>query len=302
MNSQQVGFAYGLIAYAMWGSFPLYFHLLADLPAIQVIAQRVFWSAVFCALLLTVLGRWPRAVTALRDKRLMVMLFCSALLVGFNWWVFVFAVGRGEVLASSLGYFMTPLCSVLLARVFLNERMNNYQWFAVALAVVAVVYLLYRIGSLPLVSLALAVSFAFYGLIRKQAKVGPLSGLFVEAMLLTPMALIYLGWLSHNSQNMFFSGEWSVSLLLIFSGVVTALPLLAFAAAAERLSLTIVGFMMYINPSLQFIIAITLLGESVSRDQLVSFALIWLALIVFSVGSVPKRGADKKISKEVLRV
>ena len=293
MNPQQVGFAYAFLAYGMWGSFPLFFHLLADVSPTQVIAQRILWSMVFCAILLTVMRRWPRAVRALKDTKLLLMLLCSALLVGLNWWIYVGAVGRGEVVESSLGYFMTPLCSVALARIFLKEKMNPYQLVAIALAVVGVVYLMAKVGSLPWVSLSLAITFAIYGLIRKKTVVGPLSGLFVETLLLVPLALLYLSWQSHLGTNQFLSEGSKITLLLMSAGVLTALPLLAFAAAAERLSLTVVGFMMYINPSLQFFFAITVLGESINRDQLISFGFIWVALVVFSVGSMPKRKNKK---------
>lgn len=289
MNPQQLGFAYALLAYGMWGSFPLFFHLLADVSPTQVIAQRILWSLVFCAFLLTVLRRWPRAVTALRDGKLLLMLLCSALLVALNWWIYVGAVARGQVVASSLGYFITPLCSVALARLFLKEQMNRYQLIAMFLAAAGVLYFLLQVGRLPWVSLSLAITFAIYGLIRKQTKVGPLSGLFVETLLLMPLALGYLAWQSHLGSNQFLSEGAMTTTLLMCAGVLTALPLLAFAAAAERLSLTVVGFMMYINPSLQFILAITVLGETISSDQLISFSFIWVALIVFSIGSVPKR-------------
>jgi len=302
MNPQRAGFFYGLIAYGMWGSFPLFFHLLADVMPAQVIAQRILWSMVFCTILLTVLGRWPRALAALRDKKLVAMLFCSALLVALNWWIYVAAVGRGEVVASSLGYFLTPLCSVLLARVFLKERMNRFQLAAIVLALMGVAYFVLRLGSLPSVSLALAVTFALYGLIRKKTVVGPLSGLFVETLLLTPIAIAYLLWQSTQGQNQFFSEGPRITLLLISAGVLTALPLLAFAAAAERLSLTIVGFMLYLNPSLQFIAAVTVLGETVNQDQLISFSFIWLALVVFSIGSIPKRQNYTPVGDEVPRV
>lgn len=302
MNPQQAGFGYGLIAYVMWGSFPLFFHLLADVDSAQVIAQRILWSMVFCAILLTVLGRWPRAIVVLKDKKLMSLLLCSALLVGANWWIYVAAVARGEVVASSLGYFLTPLCSVLLARVFLKERMNRFQVAAVALAVLGVLYLLLSVGSLPWVSLAVAVTFGLYGLVRKKTIVGPLSGLFVETLLLVPIATAYLLWQSSQGQNQFLSEGPGITFLLISAGVLTALPLLAFAAATERLSLTIVGFMMYINPSLQFVLAITVLGESINRDQLISFCFIWLALLVFSLGSLPKRRNFSPVGDEVPRV
>ncbi|MGB0866643.1 MAG: EamA family transporter RarD [Granulosicoccaceae bacterium] len=298
MNPQQLGFAYALLAYGMWGSFPLFFHLLAEISSTQVIAQRILWSLVFCALLLTFLRRWPRALTALRDGKLVLMLTCSALLVGLNWWIYVAAVARGEVVASSLGYFMTPLCSVALARIFLKEQMNHYQRVAIALAVVGVLYFVAKIGSLPWVSLSLAVSFAIYGLIRKQTVVGPLSGLFVETLVLAPLALGYLIWQSHLGQNQFVQNGGFITLLLISAGVLTALPLLAFAAAAERLSLTVLGFMMYLNPSLQFFFAITVLGESINRDQLISFCFIWVALIVFSLGSLPRRKATSLTEPE----
>lgn len=293
MEPQRLGFVYGVLAYGLWGCFPLFFALLAHVDSAQVIAQRITWSMVFCALLLTALRRWSRVLRVVRDKRLVARLACTGALVGLNWWIYVAAVARGEVVASSLGYFLTPLVSVLLAHVFLGERMNRFQQSAILLALVGVGYLLVTLGSFPLVAVALAFTFAVYGLLRKQETVGPLSGLFVETLLITPVALGYLLWQSLNGQNQFLDEGLFTTALLVSGGVLTALPLLAFAAAAERLSLTIVGFMMYINPSLQFVLAITILGETVNNDQLISFSFIWLGLLVFSIGSIPRRSSKE---------
>jgi chloramphenicol-sensitive protein RarD len=283
------GLIYGLLAYSMWGVFPLFFHLLREVPSTEVLLHRVIWSFVFVLVILLTIRWQGRLGKVFQNRTLLRGLTLSALLVSFNWLVYIWAVAQGRVVESSLGYFLTPLVSVFLARVFLQERMNPLQGAAVAVAGLGILWLLLRLGYLPWVSLALAISFGLYGLVRKRLDVDTLTGLGVETALLLPVALLYWGYLVMVHNDHFF--QWDgITMLLLASGVVTSLPLLFFASAARRLSLTIFGFMMYINPTIQFFIALYVLGESFSQDQFIGFCFIWVALLLFTFGTIQNRG------------
>ena len=299
MQDNVRGFLYGLIAYSLWGVFPLFFYLLRTVPASEVLLHRIIWSFLFVAAILLLLGWQQRVTAAVTSPALLRGLLLSSFLVSFNWLVFIWAVGNGRVLESSLGYFLTPLFSVFLARVFLAERLNREQAIAILLAVAGVGWLVMRLGALPWVSLALAISFGLYGLVRKRLAVDTLTGLTVETALLTPLALAYWIYLILQQQASFYHAGWSMSLLLIVSGIVTATPLLLFASAARRLSLTVVGFMMYINPSLQFLVGLYVLHEPFSVDQLIGFCFIWSALAVFTAGTIRGRPAAAYRSTDV---
>ncbi len=280
------GLFYGLIAYGIWGFFPLFFSLMRDIDPPQVLMHRVIWSCLFVALLLTLRKAWRPVRQALGNRSILRAMLLSSLLISTNWLIFIYAVSQQQVLSSSLGYFLTPLVSVALALVFLGEKLDRYRAIAIALAAAAIGWQIISLGELPWISLALATTFGIYGLVRKQAPIDTLSGLFVETLILVPVAALYWVWLGQQGSSQFLTRGPDISLLLILSGVVTALPLLAFAAATKRLSLIAVGFMMYINPTLQFLTAVWLFHEPFSQDQLISFSMIWLGLAVFSVGAL----------------
>ena len=279
-----LGFIQGLSAYVLWGFFPLYFHLLRDVPATEVLMHRVIWSFLLVLLVVMLLGRRERLWQALRTPGLRNGLMISSLLISINWLVFIWAVARGRVVETSLGYFITPLVSVFLARVILGERLDRWRQAAILLAALGLAWLVWRLGELPWVALLLALSFGLYGLARKQIAVDTLTGLTVETGLLLPFALAYGLWL--------YADGWPAARpaldgwLLVASGAVTALPLLLFAAGARRMSLSAIGFLMYVNPTMQFLTAVFLLDEPFDRDQLVGFVLIWTALLLFSLGSL----------------
>ncbi len=286
LSQTGLGFIFGLTAYSMWGVFPLFFHLLRDVPSTEVLLHRVVWSFVFVLSALLLIGWRARLWQTLHSSSLVKGLMLSSLLVSFNWLVFIWAVAQGRVVESSLGYFLTPLVSVFLARVFLAEYMNRAQFVAIVFAVVGILWLLLRLGYLPWVSLALAISFGLYGLVRKRLDVDTFTGLTLETGLLLPLAIGYWLYLLFQGQDHFVQSGTTYTWLLLASGLVTSLPLLFFASATRRLSLTAVGFMMYINPSLQFLVALFILGEAFNRDQFIGFCFIWAALIIFSFGSV----------------
>jgi chloramphenicol-sensitive protein RarD len=280
------GLAYGLAAFGFWGLVPIYFKAVASVPALEVLAHRVVWSVVILGLFLTWKRRWGEVAEAVLVTRNLGLLTVTTLLVGANWYVFIWAVANDRVLQASLGYFINPLVNVLLGVVFLRERLSRAATAAVVLAVVGVGWLGVRVGALPWISLFLAFSFGLYGLLRKLTPVKPVPGLMVETTLMAPAAFIYLAATASSGVLYFGTGSIRLDLLLVAAGAVTALPLLWFTAAARLLPLTTVGFLQYIAPTLQMVLAVAAYGEPLTRDHLVTFGCIWTALAIFSADQV----------------
>lgn len=291
---QQLGLVYGLSAYTIWGLFPWYFHFLSHVNPWQVLTQRIIWSFLLVSVMALFIRHWSLIKTAITQRNILLGLLLSSLLIAANWLIFIWAVGQGRVLESSLGYFITPLVSVVLARVFLKESLDIYRLSACLLAIMGVLWLVIQLGVLPWISLSLALSFGFYGLVRKKVPVDSLTGLWVETGILLPFALTWWLWLEWQGQSQLFAENLQTTFLLIFSGALTAAPLLLFASAANRLSLTAVGFMMYINPTMQFLTAVYLLKEPFNHQQLIAFIFIWIALVVFSIGAVRQQNAKNQ--------
>jgi chloramphenicol-sensitive protein RarD len=275
------GVAYALAAYLTWGSFPLFFALFEGVPAWEILIHRVLWSCVFLAGVVSILGRWAAIKLALRAPERLGRVLGCAVLIAVNWGIFIYAVETRQVLQASLGYFLTPLVNVALGYLVLRERMAWPQVLAVLLAAIAIAVQLVSLGEPPWISLLLAVTFGTYGLLRKQVLLDGLSGLFLETLLLFPIALAAIFWLIATGASHFL-GTRDITLLLIASGVATALPLMAFAGAARRLRLATLGFLMYLNPSIQFAVALLVLHEPLSPVQLASFAIIWVGLALYS--------------------
>ena len=280
------GILFALSAYGMWGLFPIYFKSVASVSPFEVLSHRIIWSVIFMALFIAASGRWQELMRNIRQKRLLLNLTVSAILISINWVVFIWSVGQGHILDTSMGYFINPLVSLLLGMVILGERLRIIQWLAVLMAVAGVAYQLILLGSLPWVALVLACSFGTYGLLRKQIVVDPFSGLLIETLILSPFALLYLFWLTQHNELVFLSESVHMSGLLVAAGIVTSVPLICFAAGARRLTLTINGLLMYITPSLTFILAVVVYDEPLHPDRLVTFALIWTGLILFTAEGV----------------
>lgn len=276
------GLGYALVAYGLWGVFPIYWKQVRAVPATEVLAHRVLWSVVFTALLLALLRRLPTVLQTLKNPQLRRTLLLSTSLIAVNWGLFIWAVSVDRVTEASLGYYINPLLNVALARVVLGERLTRLQAAAVGLAACAVVYLTVSLGSLPWVSLVLALTFSLYGLVRKRAPVGALEGLTVETGLAAPFAIAYLAWLGVAGSH--FSSEGTkVTLFLVGAGIATSLPLLAFAAAAHRLRYTTLGIVQYLAPTLQLVTAVLLYGERFTRGHAITFGLIWLAVALYVI-------------------
>ena len=282
VNKPLAGIAFGLLAYGIWGFFPLYFRQLGDIAPMDILANRALWACLFVSLLLSLSGQWEKVRRILGRPQQIAMLSLAALLVGSNWLAFLWAVGQHQVVDASLGYFLTPLVNVLLGLLILKERLNRKELLAIGLALIALANEIISLGGLPWISLFLAATFGTYGLVRKQVPVDALSGLWLETLVMLPICLIYALWQAQDGHTVFVFTEQSTASWLIGAGIITAVPLIAFAAATQRLNLATVGMLMYINPTMQFLTAIYLFGEPLLPGKLLTFGLIWLGLLIFS--------------------
>lgn len=277
------GIGFALSAFVFWGALPIYFKAVAHLPALEVLAHRVVWSIPVLVLFVTVVRGWHGMLAALRDRRTQSLLAASTLLLAVNWLVFIWAINNGRVLEISLGYYINPLVNVALGVVVLRERLGVLSAAAVGLAALGVLNLVISLGALPWASLTLAASFGVYGLIRKTVPLGAAQGLLAETVLLLPFAVAYLLFLAVADRGAFATVDWATDGLLLLAGVVTAVPLVAFAAGARRLDYATVGLFQYIAPSGHFLLAIFLYGETFKPAHMITFALIWLALVIRSI-------------------
>jgi chloramphenicol-sensitive protein RarD len=298
VSTERRGTALGVAAYLFWGLFPLYWPLLEPAGAVEILAHRVVWSLVFVVALLVVARRTAGPLP--RDRRRLSLLALAGVVIGVNWGVFIWAVNNEHVLEGSLGYFINPLVTVALGVLVLGERLRATQWVAVAIATAGVVVLAVETHRPPWIALALALSFGVYGLVKKVVGVGPVAGLTVETAVLTPVALTYLVVLGTSGEASFTDHGADHALLLASTGAVTALPLLAFAAAAAAVPLSRLGLLFYLNPTLQFLIGAFVRHEPISPARLVGFALVWLALAVFTVDSATRRRRDLALPVEAV--
>ncbi|NRA20233.1 MAG: EamA family transporter RarD [Oceanospirillaceae bacterium] len=279
-NEFKQGVLYALCAYTLWGFAPLYFKLIQQIAPLEIIMHRIVWSCVLLFLLVLLTGQVKVVIEVLRQPKKMLWLALTSLLIGVNWLVFIWAVNNDRMLEASLGYFINPLFNVALGMLFFNERLPKFQLFAVALAGFGVVLQLIVYGSIPWVSLSLASSFGIYGLIKKKIQLKAIPSLFIETAILVPFALIYW-WMLESSTANFSLNDLSLNLIIISSGIVTTLPLLAFSAAATRIPYYMLGLFQYIGPSLMFIMAILMFGEELDQSKLTTFGFIWVALLIF---------------------
>ena len=279
MNS---GVLYAALAFAWWGLFPLYFRIVTTVPPAEILAHRIVWSVVFLVLVLALRRQWAWLARVLRQPKVLAVFSASALLLATNWLTYLWAVNNGHVVDASLGYFITPLVNVLLGYTLLHERPRRAQWIALTLATIGVLWLTLAVGRLPWIALVLAASFGAYGLMRKVAVLGPLEGLTLESLLLTPAALLALGFWATQGSGRFPAPDALTNLWLVAFGPITAVPLLLFAAGARRLPLTTLGLLQYIGPTIQFAIGVWVFREPFTATRLVGFGCIWLALLLYS--------------------
>lgn len=276
------GYLYGLAAYSLWGFMPLYIRLLKPSGAVEILAHRVVWSVVFVALLLTVTRGWSFLPGLLRRPRALAGMSAAATLLAVNWGVYIYGVNSGRVVEGALGYFINPLVVVLLGVTVLHERLRAAQWTALAVGAVAVAVLTIDYGRLPYIALTLAGTFGVYGLVKKRLGLPPASGFLVESAVLALPAVGYLGWLAWRAEPTFGQVSAGHTTLLVLVGAATAIPLLFFAEAANRIPLTGLGILQYAAPVLQFAIGVLVFHEPMPPARLAGFALVWLALVIFT--------------------
>jgi chloramphenicol-sensitive protein RarD len=290
----------GVVAYAIWGLFPLYWPLLKPSSAEEILAHRIGWSLLVCLVLLALVRGGARIRALLGEPRRALALVAAAVLIAVNWYVYIWAVNHGHVVESSLGYFVNPLVAVLLGVVVLGERLRRLQWAAVGVSVVAVLVLTLDYGRPPWIAVVLACSFGTYGLLKKIAGMPAVEGLTVETLVLFLPALGYLGWLQADGAGTFGSAGAGHALLLASSGVITAIPLLCFAGAANRLPLTTLGLLQYLTPVLQFVCGLTVFHETMPPARWAGFALVWVALAVFTVEAVRHQRRSLRVAVDAL--
>lgn len=298
LADQKLGLLAAVSAYGVWAMLTLYYAALSHVTPLEVVSNRVVWSLVVVGLFFLVKKRWGEVWPVLRDKKSFRALLFSSVLISINWLTYIWAVTNQQATEASLGYFILPLVNVAMGFVFLSERLSVPQWVAIGLAALAIVLQTIWLGELPMVSLIVALSFGGYGYIRKTVDVGPNLGLLVELVLIIPFALGYLIYLFAIGEAHLFASDTKTNILLILTGFATYFPLLWFSAAAKRLKLSTLGVLQYMNPTIQFLLAVFVLGEALTMEQFVTFCLIWLSVIIYSFDAFKQARRAEKTNKQ----
>ncbi|MCO4322511.1 EamA family transporter RarD [Aliidiomarina quisquiliarum] len=280
------GVFFAAAAYSMWGIAPIYFKAVSQVPALEILAHRVFWSFGLVFLLLVVSKKIKQISAAFKEPKKLALLGLAAMFIACNWFLFIWATTNGFILDASLGYFINPLLNVAIGMLVFGERLRKLQWVAVLLVLAGVLLQLFTFGSIPWIALVLAGSFATYGALRKKLPFDSLTGLWLEVALMLPVMLVYFFFFAQSSASNMLLNTWQLNLLLILAGVVTTLPLLCFTAAAQRLRYSTLGFFQYIGPSLMFILAVFIYDEPLQLERLLTFAIIWSALALYSYDAI----------------
>jgi chloramphenicol-sensitive protein RarD len=288
-NSSRNGAFSAISAYVLWGFAPLYFKLLTDIAPAEILMHRVVWSSVILLVMIIAMRNWSQLVAVLKQPKLVINLSLSASFLAVNWFLFIWAVNNDHLLDASLGYYINPLFNVVLGMLFFDERLRRNQLIAVGLAFIGVLIQLIVLGTLPLISIILAATFGIYGLIRKKIAVNSFVGLFIESLLMLPLAIIYWCYFVNSGTSDMSLNTNTLNITLIMAGVVTTAPLLCFTAAAKRLTLSTLGFFQYLGPSIMFILATFYYQETLKTAELITFICIWSALAIYSLDSLKKR-------------
>lgn len=295
LSQQTQGYIYAVLAFVFWGLVPIYFKLIATVPATEILAHRIIWSVLLLFGMILFSRQFGAFKVLIKDIHKIKYLVLSAFLVSLNWLVFIWAVGHSMIAESSLGYYINPLVNFALGILIFKDRPSFWQKIAIALASIAIIYQIIMLGSVPIISLLLAFSFAFYGLIRKKINLPAMTGLYIETLILFPIALIYFGYLIYTETTSFAFPLNSTSWLLILAGIVTVIPLLWFNAATTRISLIHLGFFQYIGPTVSFLLAVFVYDEVLEPEKITSFILIWIALVIFSIDGYLRKRASKEV-------
>ena len=293
-KESRAGLLQAIAAFSLWGLVPIYFKALDHVLATEILAHRVLWSAILLMLILAVRGHLAELKAVFRSPKILGLLTLSSVLIAINWLSFIWGVANDLILETSLGYFINPLISVLVGYLFLRERMSPMRFLAVMLAVVAVLIQIFMLGRIPWVAFSVAFSFGFYGLVRKLTSVNAVPGLATETLILLPPAVVYMYWLNSNGQNHFTPADPETTGLLFLAGIVTTVPLICFNLAAKRLSLTVLGILQYLGPSLSFMVGAFVYHEPLETAQMITFSLIWLALAIFTTDGIRHQKNKRK--------
>ncbi|MDA8234597.1 MAG: EamA family transporter RarD [Clostridia bacterium] len=281
-EKKRAGIWYAIIAFGAWGVLPLYWKALQQVPAHEILAHRVLWSFVFVLVILVALGRWKSLKEALTNRSVSLAVLLSSLLISCNWFIYIWAVNDNHIIETSLGYYINPLLNIILGMLVLKERLNFWELFSLFLAFTGVVIRTVQYGKIPWIALSLAITFALYGLVKKTTKLDTITGLAMETAYIAPLAFIYLVFLGMDGAGSFGVSTLDVNLLLLGSGIVTAMPLLWFAQGTQRVSLSTIGFIQYISPTASLLIGVLVYKEPFTGGHLVSFGFIWSALLLYS--------------------
>jgi chloramphenicol-sensitive protein RarD len=287
ISNQQSGVWYGIVAYASWGILPLYWKSLHNVPAIEILAHRIFWSFGFIMILIGFFRRWDEVRQVAGDVKKRGLFLGAALLISANWFIYIWAVNAGHIVECSLGYYINPLFSICLGMLFLKEKLNFWQLLALGFALTGVFVLTVQYGKIPWIALTLTVTFGLYGLVKKLIRVEAMIGLTLETLIVAPVALGYILWLQVAGNGALGNIGPVGTMMLIGAGIVTALPLLWFAQAANRIPLSTLGFIQYLSPTISLLLGVFIYREPFTRAHLVSFGLIWAALVIFSCSNLP---------------
>lgn len=288
------GVIFALAAYTFWGVAPVYFKLVKQVPAFEILAHRIIWAFVLVLVLIIAMRRMDRILPIVRRPKLILRLAIATVLLGGNWFLFIWAINTDHLLDASLGYYINPLLNVAIGMAFFGEKMRRLQLVAIALAVTGVAIQVITFGAVPWVAIALAASFATYGAIRKRLPVDSISGLWLETAILTPVMLGYLVFFADSSTSDLSANSWQLNGLLVAAGLVTTIPLLCFTAAAQRIRYSTLGFFQYIAPSLMFLLAVLAYGEPLEQSKLLTFVIIWSALALYTIDSILQRQRNRR--------
>ncbi len=285
MNEEKKGIIYAILAFVFWGLVPIYFKAVKSVNPMEILIHRIFWSVIFLTILMISAKQMSIFKSILRDKEKLKILLLTSILISINWLVFIWAISNNKITEASLGYYINPIVNIILGMLFFSEKPTKFQKIAIIFATFAIINEIISFGSIPLVSIALALSFGFYGMLRKKISLPSMAGLYIETLIMTPFALIYFAYLLYTSQNAFVLPLNYISILLICAGLITVIPLLWFNAAATRISLAKLGFLQYFGPTIAFLLGIFVYHEPFDGNKLITFAFIWVALIFFTLDS-----------------
>ena len=295
-----IGISFTAGAYILWGILPIYWKVLDEVPALEILAHRVIWSFIFVLIIVVLLKRKLLKnffQVQMSQKKTWLGLILASLFISINWLTYIFAVNTNHIVEASLGYYINPLVSVLLGVFVLREKINKWQAVSFVLAGIGVIYMTLSLGKLPWIALVLALSFGFYGLSKKLIKVDSILGLLLETLFVLPFALLFLAYLGVNGQHSFSTGSIKNDLFLLGAGIVTALPLLWFGIGAQKIPLYMVGFLQYISPTISLILGVLMYGESFTKDHVVTFACIWIAIAIFTISNIRQMIKKRKVSR-----